>query len=46
LIAFSGVINKILTADPLYIPKYPSAAYVFRNASNLYNNLTEKIKTL
>lgn len=33
--AFSGVINKIFTADPLYIPKYPSAVYVFRNASNL-----------
>lgn len=34
--AFSGVISKIFTADPRYIPKYPSAEYVLRNASNLY----------
>lgn len=44
--AFSGVINKILTADPRYIPKYPSAAYVLRNASNLNNNWTKNIKTI
>lgn len=25
LIAFSGVINKIFTAEPRYMPKYPSA---------------------
>ena len=35
LIAFSGVINKIFTADPLYIPLKPSARYVFLKQSSI-----------
>lgn len=35
LMAFSGVMRSILTADPRYIPKYPSALYVFLKQSTM-----------
>lgn len=33
--AFSGVIKTMFTAEPLYIPKYPSALYVLTKQSQL-----------
>ena len=35
LIAFSGVMSNIFTADPLYIPLKPSARYVFLKQSSI-----------
>ena len=35
LMAFSGVMRSMFTADPLYIPLNPSARYVFLKQSNI-----------
>ena len=32
---FSGVMRRMLTADPRYIPRYPSARYVFLKQSSI-----------